>query len=410
MPRFIHAHATHPDWRMALGLVAAQLEAAAAEGWQPTIGWLYFTDHHAAQAEGLVAAVRARWPGVQWVGGVAVGVLATGVEYIDEPALVVMLGDLPARDFRVFSGAQPLSPRASFTAATAQIHADPNTADLAELISEMSDRTDTGYLFGGLIASRAAGWQVANGLFEGGLSGVAFSPRVAIVSRVTQGCQPIGPRRQVTRAERNLILELDGAPALDCLLQDVDAADQDPRAALAKLQRVLVGLGVPGAAGGAGAEQTQAPRKSAFGEDTLVRHLVGFDPAQRGVAVADLVLPGQLATFCVRDTETARRDLVRIGTEIRDELEPESWPQAVALTAGGGAGETPAARPAARIAGAVYVSCSGRGGPHFGGPSAELQLLQHALGDVPLVGFFAAGEVAHHRLFGYTGVLTVFAA
>ena len=29
-------------------------------------------------------------------------------------------------------------------------------------------------------------------------------------------------------------------------------------------------------------------------------------------------------------------------------------------------------------------------------------------GDVPLVGFFAAGEVAHHRVYGYTGVLTVF--
>jgi len=27
---------------------------------------------------------------------------------------------------------------------------------------------------------------------------------------------------------------------------------------------------------------------------------------------------------------------------------------------------------------------------------------------VPLVGFFANGEIAHHRLYGYTGVLTVF--
>ena len=29
---------------------------------------------------------------------------------------------------------------------------------------------------------------------------------------------------------------------------------------------------------------------------------------------------------------------------------------------------------------------------------------------LPLVGFFAAGEIAHHHLYGYTGVLTVFAA
>ena len=31
-----------------------------------------------------------------------------------------------------------------------------------------------------------------------------------------------------------------------------------------------------------------------------------------------------------------------------------------------------------------------------------------ALGDVPLVGFFAAGEIARHHVYGYTGVLTVF--
>ena len=63
---------------------------------------------------------------------------------------------------------------------------------------------------------------------------------------------------------------------------------------------------------------------------------------------------------------------------------------------------------ARRILGALYVSCTGRGGPHFGSPSAELKAIQHALGDVPLVGFFAAGEIARHHLYGYTGVLTVF--
>ncbi|HEY6133841.1 MAG TPA: FIST C-terminal domain-containing protein, partial [Rubrivivax sp.] len=60
------------------------------------------------------------------------------------------------------------------------------------------------------------------------------------------------------------------------------------------------------------------------------------------------------------------------------------------------------------IAGAVYVSCTGRGGLHFGGPSAELRIIEHALGPVPLVGFFAAGEIARHHLYSYTGVLTVF--
>jgi small ligand-binding sensory domain FIST len=38
-----------------------------------------------------------------------------------------------------------------------------------------------------------------------------------------------------------------------------------------------------------------------------------------------------------------------------------------------------------------------------------MQIVRRALGDVPLVGFFAGGEIAADQLYGYAGVLTVFA-
>ena len=98
---------------------------------------------------------------------------------------------------------------------------------------------------------------------------------------------------------------------------------------------------------------------------------------------------------------------MRIGAEIREELEPQELSFAVA-TALHADEAMSAPHPARRIAGAVYVSCSGRGGPHFGAPSAEMQIVRRALGDVPLVGFFAGGEIAADQLYGYTGVLTVF--
>ena len=41
---------------------------------------------------------------------------------------------------------------------------------------------------------------------------------------------------------------------------------------------------------------------------------------------------------------------------------------------------------------------------------ASWSVVRNALGDVPLVGFFAGGEIARHHLYGYTGVLTVFTA
>ena len=115
----------------------------------------------------------------------------------------------------------------------------------------------------------------------------------------------------------------------------------------------------------------------------------------------------QLA-FCTRDKEAARRDLVRICSEIRDEVEPETLPLATALALKNADASEAASAATHGIAGAIYVSCAGRGGPHFGAPSAELQIVRHALGDVPLVGFFASGEIARHHLYGDTGVLTVF--
>ena len=394
MPRFITGHATHPDAHAALALAAAQIEAqraALTPALAATLGWVYLTDALAPQADSLLDDLQQRWPGVHWVGNTGAGVMASGVEYIDEPALVLMLSDLPAGQFQVFNGRTPMP---ATGAHSALVHADPRTHDLDELITELAGRTASGYLFGGLAASPQRCVHIADGVFEGGLSGVAFGPGVAMVSRVTQGCQPLGPTRRITRSERNLVLALDGEPALPLLLDALGISLQRPQQAMAALRATLVGLtdgdatalAVPGRAGGQ------------FGADTRVRHLIGIDPARDGIAIADLAGTGQQLAFCSRDVAAARRDLVRICAEIRDELEGDAAPD-----------QAGSAAPS-RIAGAIYVSCSGRGGPHFGAPSAEALIVQHALGDVPLVGFFAAGEIAHHHLYGYTGVLTVFAA
>jgi small ligand-binding sensory domain FIST len=299
-------------------------------------------------------------------------------------------------------------PLGDFAAHTAQVHADPATADLAELIADMAGRTTTGYLFGGLASARNDTLHIADEVLRGGLSGVAFTNAVALVSRVTQGCQPVGPARRVTEVDRNVVSRLDGEPALDCLLRDLGVDGSEPRSALPRLRQTLVGLADPQDAAADGAH---APRRGAFGPDVRVRHLVGLDPARRGIAIADHAEVGMSLAFCARDTEAARRDLVRICSEIRDEVEPETLPPAAALALKSGSSSDgneagPAYTPG--IAGAVYVSCAGRGGPHFGAPSAELQIVRHALGDVPLVGFFASGEIARHHLYGYTGVLTIF--
>jgi len=403
MKLFAHAHATHPDWRMALALAGAQIDAQRTDPQgrhvaEPTLGWIYFSDHYATHASGLLNELKRRWPQVSWVGAVGVGVAANGAEYINEPALVLMLADVPRDQFRVFSGAQPLG---AFRAAAALVHADPATPDLSDMIAEMSARTATGYLFGGLASSRTRTVQVADNLLQGGLSGVAFGDGVALVSRVTQGCRPVGPVRHITQASRNLVLTLDGEPALDVLLRDLGMESIEPREALPRLRHTLVGL--------SDGRDDLLSHPGQFGSDTRVRHLIGIEPQQRGVAIGEEVNAGMQLAFCHRHVDAARRDLVRICSEIREELEPDALPLAEAMALHPRMAER-APHPARGIAGAVYVSCTGRGGPHFGAPSAELGLIRHALGDVPLVGFFAAGEIAHRHLYGYTGVLTVFSS
>jgi small ligand-binding sensory domain FIST len=415
---FPFGHATHPQWQMAAGLVLAQLRAHMAlpdYAHAPTLGLLYITDHYAGAAQEILDHLGAELPEItDWSGTVGVGIASSNVEYFDEPALAVMLCELPSDQYRVFSGVAPLGlgDAMGFEPHTALVHADAGTPDLSELIAEMAGRTATGYLFGGLASSRAGAVQfavggngnikgqgAAGGVFSGGLSGVAFGEGISLVSRVTQGCQPVAAQRVITAADGNLITELDGHSALDTLLRDTGISLDEPEAAMAALRATLVGL-TPAGADAIG-------RTGNFGADVVVRHIIGLDPGRRGVAVADRVATGMRMAFCKRNMQAARADLVRICAEIREEVEPEemSLPMAAALAAP----ETQSAPGASgHIAGAVYVSCAGRGGPHFGGPSAEMQIVRRALGDVPLVGFFAGGEIARHYLYGYTGVLTVF--
>lgn len=424
MKLFPFGHATHPQWRMAAGLVLAQLRAQMAlpdYAASPTLGLLYITDHYAHQAQDILEHISAELREVtDWSGTVGVGIASNNVEYFDEPALAVMLCDVPADQYRVFSGVSPLaSHKGMFDAHTALVHADGGTPDVQELLHELAARVHTGYLFGGLASSRheavqfavsgngnVRGQGKASGVFSGGMSGVAFGDGVRLHSRVTQGCAPVlltsgkkSPARVITACEGNVVTLLDGEPALDVLLADLNVSLDKPQQALDKVRTTLVGITHAGS--------DAITLQGSFGADTRVRHIIGLDPARKGIAVADVLQAGDTLSFCQRNAEAARRDLVRICAEIREEFEPAELSMQAAVRLGA---DTVDSLPQSgrNIAGAVYVSCTARGGPHFGAASAELQIIRRALGDVPLVGFFAGGEIARQHLYGYTGVLTVF--
>jgi small ligand-binding sensory domain FIST len=395
---FRHGHATHPDWRMATELVLAQVLGDAAGPPADTgsrLGLVYLTAGLAPHASDIVAMLVERTGVAHWAGTCGQAIVATGVEYEDEPAIALMLCDLPPEGFRVFSGACPPPPLGALTAGgavaaqSALVHADPATPELPELIEDMALKVSGGLLFGGLSSGSVDPLpQVADRVFAGGLSGVVFSADVDLRMRVTQGCSPIAGEHVISGCSSNLIRTLDGRPALDVLLADlgVDESVRHSRDGATLMRampadRVRAGLFV-------GLDSGEAPAgrpRPGFG-DYLVRNLVGIDPHNRLVAVAALPREGDRVVFCTRDAKAARADLVRVCTELRDDVETDGL----------------------EIRGGLYVSCVARGRSLFGSASAEVGLVQAQLGEFPLVGFFANGEIAQQRLYGYTGVLTLF--
>ncbi|MFG1344339.1 FIST N-terminal domain-containing protein [Xanthobacter autotrophicus DSM 431] len=377
MSKFIYAHAGDANWQMALGSCWAQIRHQRQDASTPNLGWCYLTDHHTSAAGNIMEALRERLPEVHWVGTVGIGVAAEAVEYFDAPGMVLMLADLPDGSFRLFSSPSPLDAH-GFEAFTALVHADGTSPDLPDQLKALSGRTATGYLFGGLSSARNQPLLFADEVLLGGLSGVAFAHEVPALSRVTQGCQPIGPQRIITRAEGNYLVSLDNRPALACALADLGLGEEIPDPELRQeLAQTLAGLSTPG--------EDVSAKPGQFGTNTEVRHLLGVGRKAGVLVVAEQIKAGMQLAFCKRNAEAAKADLRRIVSEVRAQAE----------AAGG-------------IRGALYISCSGRGGPHFGKANAEFQMVSEGLGPVPLVGFFAGGEIARHHLYGYTGVLTVF--
>lgn len=377
--RCLAAHATHPDARLAARLALTCLQP----GWQdqaPTLGLVYLSDVLAPQAAALWEELNALWPSTCWVGAASVGVMADGAEYFDEPALAIFVCDLPRDAFAPFSGQRPLADGVAGGALL--VHADPGLPELPELLAELQLRVAPAPLFGGLAASRTRPLQLADGLLDGGLSGLRLHASAGLRLALTQGCQPLATARRITASEGALVLALDGEPALPRLLGDLGLDPQRPQAALPVLRGTLLGLRAA----------DQPPRREAIGnaldETVRVRPLIGLDLGRQALAMGEAVPTGDALIPCQRHAEAARRDLRRMATQLRAEVEDEGL----------------------RIAGAIYISCAGRGGPHFGAPHAEAQLLRHALGEVPTIGFFAGGEVLGGTLYGYSGVLAAFTA
>ncbi len=364
----------HSNGRHASELVDDCLHQIGPIPPEASIGFIYATDELSNDLQNILNALTKRTDIENWTGSLGIGISSCGREYYDEPALAVMIADFPAQAFIPIplqhSGVE------SFIAENRHwygnelihfgiLHGDPNNPATPALIEKLSAEIPGAFFVGGLSSAKSTPFQIANGVCSGGVSGVLFSSDVQVATGHTQGCTPISQKHVITHSERNIIVELDERPALEVFRQDIGEV-------LAKdLNRIagyiFVGLPVPNSDTG----------------DYMVRNIVGIDLNQKLIAVGEYLQQGSEVMFCRRDGNSAQEDMLRMLADIKRRI-PMS------------------------VKGAVYYSCLGRGRYQFGENSEELQLISEELGNIPLVGFFANGEIFNNRLYGYTGVLSVF--
>jgi len=385
----------------------------------PDLLMIFATAHYARRMGMIADTLRDRLGSTHMLGVSASGVMSGITEIENAPGLSLLACRFPGVKINPF-WIDHLSPRESLgerAAGLAQqigasedmraalFFADPFSVPLVKLIPALSAsrvqiispsgrRDHIGTIIGGM-ASAGTRANTNTLLLDGeirnaGAMGVTLSGPIQIDTVVSQGCRPIATPMVITKARGNLILELAGNQAVDVIREAVQTLDEHDKQLLGN--GLLLGRVID-------------ENKAHFGRgDFLIRNIMGGDEASGAVAVADLVSAGQTVQLHLHDEQTAREDLSLLLDGQRLYSKP---------------------------AGALVISCTGRGGGFFGDHGHDSSTITHAFDKVPdgasrakagteldpsagipVAGFFAAGEIGpiDDEIFqhGHSAVVALF--
>ena len=361
---------------------------------------LFVTPQHRAQLSEIhdYLALTLR-PGII-LGLAAAGVIGQGREIEQTPGLSLLVGNLPGAKLQPFTSddldqhwnQQPQAIRSFFTDPVSGklpsgviLFADPFSTPTTGVLPALTAALPGVPIIGGLAS--AARQANDNRLLFGdtirqqGLIGLAIGGRARVDCTVSQGCRAIGKPLVITKAKRNVVFELGGRNALEVARDLLESVTEEDRQLL-QTSGWLVGRVIN-------------EYKGRFGRgDFLIRQVIGIDPAAGYIAIGDAqVRVGQTIQFHVRDQKTAREDFTLL-------LEAQKLHAAD--------GDSP------NTSAGLLFSCNGRGTHLFSDPDTDANMIHQALGDVPLAGFFAAGEIgpvgSENFLHGHTASLAVIRA
>ena len=204
--------------------------------------------------------------------------------------------------------------------------ADPFSFPTDGLITQLNTREAGTPIVGGNASGGQAPQEnrllVGDQVASEGAAAILLRGNTGIRTLVSQGCRPVGDHFVVTRSNENVIYELGGKPALLQLKQIFDT--------LPTHEQGLIQHGLH-------VGRVVSEYQDQFEQgDFLVRNVLGIDPDEGSIAVADFLRPGQTIQFQIRDQHTADAELNQLLQQLQNDQD---------FTAGGG----------------LLFSCNGRG-------------------------------------------------
>ena len=207
------------------------------------------------------------------------------------------------------------------------------------------------------------------------VSAFAMGGKIRTETGLARSCHPFGDPMRITRAEGNLIYEMEGRPAYDMLLESIS---QVP---ISDTEQILhqVFLGIP----------VRSFQTDFTNSPYLIRNIMGINPKKGLLTCIAPIEEGEFVTFAFQDPEFAKQNLREMLEELRFRMLPN--------------------KPAF---GFYFNSCA-RGRNLYKQPDVDTQMIREFFPEVPVIGFSSYGELAPvdfvNHLHHYSGVLTLVA-
>ncbi len=341
--------------------------------------------------ERVLAAVSAALPGADVFGCSGVGIISQGLSNESNHAVGVMVWSSTRDRLRTASARGVLADsRAAGREVSAKLGrlpddtvavlvlADGLNINFDQLVAGM--RENWGSL--PLLVGGSAGdnwqlnqtWQYHGGeVFTDGVVCAVLTGELTLHTGITHGCQPIGTSHVITKAQGNLVLELDGRPVFDVLEEYLDEEE------LRDFTKAVINLSLG----------FETPKEASDDYDEFViRYMPSKDDELGAVRIPTEVTAGTRVWMTRRDPEKMHAGIERLGAELRNSM-------------GNG-----------RARAVLHFDCAGRGRQMFR-ESEKARLitrLQEVVDPtVPWLGMYSFGEIGPVRgetwFHNYTAVI-----